>query len=522
MPIYQTHTQHYICNHDFKMGERKLKAKAADAETKPENIGQEETGMTTWEILSSPPPADEPEFISHATANRNPQLFWAPLISGTTTNEMIAINKEIRERSATGNATRGPANENKLLDKETNYAISQMRTSANKPMPDLANNPSGSQTPHDAIESRDRPMSVRDKSTHKSTYDRDDEALSQVPEEVLSKMVIPVHIRPKASQKSQEITPESAQSNAMFQNQIFGAVSPADGARTIPPRAAEDVGFAAEISKQAILSQDTTSFNGIKDTEPGGKYDSPTSSENTANNNPLPTSKACTNCVTMGVKCHLRSTSCFWCFSQGFQCSLSVSDTRTLQQPARESQDSSLPQLRNQTSTRVLGNRPVRSQVTRKAPRHQKRLPRSPAFHKIFPTRMMSSSDMNLQKSHADQRNSPLQEDNFHARPSIRITIPDLLKNLLVDDWENVTKSLQLVPLPSQAPANFILDSYFNEEKSNRRLGSPEADILEEFIAGMKVYFDKSLGKILLYRFERNQLGEVSQYFQKALSDETK
>lgn len=107
--------------------------------------------------------------------------------------------------------------------------------------------------------------------------------------------------------------------------------------------------------------------------------------------------------------------------------------------------------------------------------------------------------------------NSFLQEDNFHNRPSIRITIPDHLKNLLVDDWENVTKSLLLVPLPSQAPANFILDSYFNEEKSNRRLGSPEADVLEEFVAGMKVYFEKAVGKILLYRFERSQLAEVSQ-----------
>jgi len=84
------------------------------------------------------------------------------------------------------------------------------------------------------------------------------------------------------------------------------------------------------------------------------------------------------------------------------------------------------------------------------------------------------------------------------------------LKNLLVDDWENVTKSLLLVPLPSQAPANFIIDSYFNEEKMNRRLGSVEADVLEEFCAGMKLYFEKSVGKILLYRFERAQLAEVS------------
>ena len=102
------------------------------------------------------------------------------------------------------------------------------------------------------------------------------------------------------------------------------------------------------------------------------------------------------------------------------------------------------------------------------------------------------------------------QEDSFTTRPSIRITIPDHLKNLLVDDWENVTKSLLLVPLPSQAPANFIIDSYFNEEKMNRRLGSAEADVLEEFCSGLKVYFEKSVGKILLYRFERSQLAEVS------------
>jgi hypothetical protein len=101
------------------------------------------------------------------------------------------------------------------------------------------------------------------------------------------------------------------------------------------------------------------------------------------------------------------------------------------------------------------------------------------------------------------------QEESFHSRPSIRINVPDHLKNLLVDDWENVTKSLLLVPLPSQAPANYIIDEYFNEEKMNRRLGSAEADILEEFCAGLKMYFEKAVGKILLYRFERSQLAEV-------------
>jgi len=108
----------------------------------------------------------------------------------------------------------------------------------------------------------------------------------------------------------------------------------------------------------------------------------------------------------------------------------------------------------------------------------------------------------------------PEQEETFVARPSVRIPLPDHLKNILVDDWENVTKSQLLVPLPSKAPANFIIDSYFAEEKHNRRLDTPEANILEEFCLGLKAYFNASLPKILLYRSERAQLQEVRKWWE--------
>lgn len=104
-----------------------------------------------------------------------------------------------------------------------------------------------------------------------------------------------------------------------------------------------------------------------------------------------------------------------------------------------------------------------------------------------------------------------MQEENFHARPSIRIVIPDNLKAILVDDWEYVTKNLQLVPLPSKTPVNEILNTYFEEEKGKRRLGSAEADLLEEVVAGCKEYFERTLGKLLLYRFEREQYSELRQ-----------
>ena len=114
----------------------------------------------------------------------------------------------------------------------------------------------------------------------------------------------------------------------------------------------------------------------------------------------------------------------------------------------------------------------------------------------------------------APKVNCKLQEETFHSRPAIRLLVPDNLKAILVDDWEHVTKDLMLVPLPSKTPVNLILDTYFEGEKGKRRLGSAEADLLEEVVAGMKMYFDKALGRILLYRFERQQFFETKQLWE--------
>lgn len=100
-------------------------------------------------------------------------------------------------------------------------------------------------------------------------------------------------------------------------------------------------------------------------------------------------------------------------------------------------------------------------------------------------------------------------EEAFAARPSIKILIPDTLKGLLVDDWENITKNNQLVPIPHPTPVSKIIEDYVNYEKPQRPENSASIDILEETLAGLKEYFDRSLGRILLYRFERAQYAEV-------------
>ncbi|KAF8539902.1 MRG-domain-containing protein [Trichophaea hybrida] len=99
-------------------------------------------------------------------------------------------------------------------------------------------------------------------------------------------------------------------------------------------------------------------------------------------------------------------------------------------------------------------------------------------------------------------------EEDYMKRHDVKIAIPDLLKAYLVDDWENVTKNQQLVPLPREPTVAQILDKY-RAGVPKKRSGSAEADIFDEIVAGLKLYFDKSLGTILLYRFERQQYLEI-------------
>ncbi|KAK2756324.1 keratinolytic protein [Colletotrichum kahawae] len=108
------------------------------------------------------------------------------------------------------------------------------------------------------------------------------------------------------------------------------------------------------------------------------------------------------------------------------------------------------------------------------------------------------------------------EEDSFHARPSIKLPIPDHIKAMLVDDWENITKNNQLVPLPHPHPVDEILNDYLAFEKPNREDGSANMDILEEVLAGLREYFEKSLSRILLYRFERPQYHEIRKVWEKA------
>jgi mortality factor 4-like protein 1 len=95
-------------------------------------------------------------------------------------------------------------------------------------------------------------------------------------------------------------------------------------------------------------------------------------------------------------------------------------------------------------------------------------------------------------------------EEEFLKRDMVHVPIPDALKLKLVQDWENVTKSQKLVTLPRNPTVNQILNEFLNEylekEKSKKN-----QDIVKEVVEGLKIYFNKALGTILLYKLEKMQ-----------------
>lgn len=93
-------------------------------------------------------------------------------------------------------------------------------------------------------------------------------------------------------------------------------------------------------------------------------------------------------------------------------------------------------------------------------------------------------------------------------KPDLKLSIPDLLKARLVDDWEKITKIGELVPLPRSPNVSQILIDY-RVGVPSKRPGSAEADLFDEFMDGVKLYFDKCLGTMLLYKFERLQYANV-------------
>ncbi|KAJ1943094.1 Esa1p-associated factor, partial [Kickxella alabastrina] len=117
-------------------------------------------------------------------------------------------------------------------------------------------------------------------------------------------------------------------------------------------------------------------------------------------------------------------------------------------------------------------------------------------------------------ESSAEKTNE--REDGGLKGPDVKMPIPNALKSQLVDDWERITKDRLLVPLPRTPTVAELLAGYQEYKrgaKDRRKSVRREDEVVDEIIDGLKVYFDKALGNILLYRFERIQYKNVCERF---------
>jgi hypothetical protein len=494
--------------------------------------GKKHTTLTGLEIVRDfSPPFDEREYISKDSELNRQHVFFAPLLGGTTCDEKHKIEEELVNE---GKGTHVPLfrhpkydqtlredrhNENKILFYCDQNPLQRLALAGVAKDP-IHLDPPGSATPNDALKFPDRLIKHLNRMDPDTVASWDVQSLKKIPINVMSQLTPDVlaclpegvlsrapHIREKCSiDVLEDLKPKSERLDTNFTKLAMLKLR----------------------AREAELQADHSVFK------------------------PMPEKAACSciGCTSIGIKCSRDLPQCRACRKFGEECV--YDDVKHVEQSlhnasTKESRylglDLSCPVTQKHlhiAQTNHLNTRTTPDSVPSKY-RPKPTFTSEPNVPKI-PMRNRTAKRIalaivwqaleELDSHHADfsgptfpslakfYPGAPIetfaypylypQEETFHLRPSIRITIPDHLKTLLVDDWENVTKSLLLVPLPSKAPANFIIDSYYDEEKGSRRLGSADLDVLEEFCAGMKVYFEKSVGKILLYRFERGQLAEVS------------
>lgn len=88
------------------------------------------------------------------------------------------------------------------------------------------------------------------------------------------------------------------------------------------------------------------------------------------------------------------------------------------------------------------------------------------------------------------------------ATPIImELSLPDALKLKLVEDWEFITREKKLVSLPREPNVQTLLEKFC----ASRARRPSQGPLYQEVADGLQLYFDKALGSILLYKFEKKQ-----------------
>ena len=85
-----------------------------------------------------------------------------------------------------------------------------------------------------------------------------------------------------------------------------------------------------------------------------------------------------------------------------------------------------------------------------------------------------------------------------------KLVIPSVLKRQLVDDWDFIVQEpKKLLKLPRTPNVVSIIEDFLASKK--KKADDEQYARYEELFAGLRIYFDRALPKILLYRQERAQ-----------------
>jgi len=89
----------------------------------------------------------------------------------------------------------------------------------------------------------------------------------------------------------------------------------------------------------------------------------------------------------------------------------------------------------------------------------------------------------------------------------VKLKISGFLKKQLITDWESVTRQHRLVTLPRPMTVRALLAEY----ESTKVKQESSLQMCKEIVNGVEQYFERALGTVLLYRFERPQYKMMQQ-----------